>query len=269
MIKGGYILQPRKIDDSPVIHESPVTRELWFYLLRNVNYTDGCQFIRGQGFFRLSEIAEDLHWWVGYRKMKYSKSSLTKALRRLCEGNMTETMKAKRGVIVTVLNYDIYQDPTKYEGNCDGSMKVLRRITKGVTIPKERKEIKEYTSSKEEESVTSVTSPQVFVDFDGLLKYWNDKNNLDKIRKLTDQRVKAINLRVKEYGKDNLRVVIDKTAESDFLTGKNDRKWKASIDWVLKPSNFIMILEGHYDRKLNGKKRFTLENFGDERFVKH
>lgn len=260
MIKGGYILQPRKIDDSPVIHESPVTRELWFYLLRNVNYTDGGQFSRGQGFFRLSEIAEDLHWWVGYRKMKYSKSSLTKALRRLCEGNMTETMKATRGIIVTILNYAIYQDPTRYEGNAEGSMKVTRRITKGLTIPKERKEIKEY--NKKEELVSAETTPPLSIDYDGFVKYWNDKGNLPNITKLTDQRIKAINCRLKEYGKDNLRTIIDKTAQSDFLTGNNDRKWKASIDWVLKPSNFIKIMEGHYDRKINGKKRFTLENFG-------
>lgn len=263
MIKGGYILQPRKIDDSPVIHESPVTRELWFYLLRNVNYTDGGQFIRGQGFFRLSEIAEDLHWWVGYRKMKYSKSAITKALRRLCEGNMTETTKATRGIVITILNYDIYQDPTKYEGNYEGPTKDLRRIAKGHTIPKERKERKEIiSSSKEEESLSGESNPPSLIDYNAFVRYWNEKGNLDKIRKLTDQRIKAINLRVKEHGKDNFRMVVDKTSKSDFLTGTNDRKWKASIDWVMKPSNFIKVLEGQYDNKINGKKRFTLENFG-------
>ena len=46
-IKGGYILQPRVIDESDLIHEAPVVRELWLYLLRNVNHKDNGKFKRG------------------------------------------------------------------------------------------------------------------------------------------------------------------------------------------------------------------------------
>lgn len=146
-IKGGYILQPRIIDDSSIAHESPITRELWAYLLRNVSYQTTDKYVRGSGFFDLGTIAEDLHWYVGYRKMKYSKSQLTKTVRRLTERNTIETAKEIRGFIVTICNYEYYQDPKNYEGNSEGNTKKLRRNSEGLTINKNIKNIK----NKEEE----------------------------------------------------------------------------------------------------------------------
>lgn len=141
MIPKGYILQPRIYDDSEASKFSPVTRELWHYLLRNVNHKDVGKYKRGQGFFSFADIQEALSWYVGYRKMKYSKPQLTKALRRLNEGNMTETMKATRGIIITVCNYSYYQDPGNYEGNDEGSTKDQRRKREGHTKNKNDKNV--------------------------------------------------------------------------------------------------------------------------------
>jgi len=114
MIPGGYILQPRCFDKSDASHFSPVTRELWFYLLRNVNHKDNGKYQRGKGFFNFGDIQNDLSWFVGYRRETYSKPQITKSLQRLCEANMIETIKATRGLIVIVLNYSFYQDPDNY-----------------------------------------------------------------------------------------------------------------------------------------------------------
>ena len=76
MIKGGYILQPRSFDRSAAAKMPPCAREVWLYLLRNVNHKDNGQFKRGQGFFVMSEIMEALSWSVGYPKMTYSKPKL-------------------------------------------------------------------------------------------------------------------------------------------------------------------------------------------------
>jgi len=142
-IEGGYILQPRAVDKSQVSSFPPVARELWFYLLRKVNYYDGKILLRGQGFFQLSVIQDDLCWYAGYRKMVYSKPQLTKSLRRLRESNMIATTKETRGVVVTVLNYCIYQDPSRYEGNDEGNMKEIRKKRQGRTISKEEDKKKE------------------------------------------------------------------------------------------------------------------------------
>jgi len=139
MISGGYIIQPRCFDESEASKLPPVTRELWFYLLRKVNHKDNCKFKRGQGFFALEDIQKDLSWMVGFRKMTYSKPQLVKSLRRLREGNMVETTKATRGVLVTVCNYSIYQDPKNYEGNDEGTAKERRRKHEGAHLKQECK----------------------------------------------------------------------------------------------------------------------------------
>ena len=138
-IDNGYILQPRKIEKSEIMQMPPVTRELWFYLIRNVQHKDYKKLKRGQGYFRLNDIQEDLSWMVGYRKEKYSKPQLTKSLRRLREGNMIETTKATHGILVTICKYNVYQDPNNYEGNDEGNAKETRRKRKGININKNDK----------------------------------------------------------------------------------------------------------------------------------
>lgn len=139
MIPGGYILQPRCFDESEAAHLPPVTRELWFYLLRKVNHKDNGKFKRGEGFFCLGDIQKDLSWMVGYRREMYSKPQLTKSLRRLREGNMVETTKATRGLFVTICNYETYQDPSEYEGNAEGIAKEPRGKRQGNTKNKNGK----------------------------------------------------------------------------------------------------------------------------------
>lgn len=138
-IKGGYVLQPRCFDGSDAAHFPPCTREVWFFLIRNVNHAQNGKFDRGSGFFKLEDVQNSLSWSVGYRTEKYSKPQITKALRRLREENMIATTKATRGVFVTVLNYDKYQDPSLYEGNNEGNTKETRRKHEGTHLKQEEK----------------------------------------------------------------------------------------------------------------------------------
>jgi hypothetical protein len=182
MIKGGYILQPRKIDESDVSKMPPVTRELWFYLLRKVNYKDNSQYKRGQGFFNLKNIQNNLEWHVGYRVERYSKPQLTKSLRRLKIANMIETMKATRGIIITVCNYDIYQNPNNYEGNDEGIIIEGRRKRQGHTKNKNTKEEfknKELILSKVD---ISTLDPSIKKYYQIAISFWElVKSNLKEV----------------------------------------------------------------------------------------
>lgn len=119
MIKGGYVLQPRKLDKSPVMRMPPCTREVWTYILRRVNHKDNGELSRGEGFFNFEEIQEDLCWYVGYTKKKYSKSQLSKAFKKLAKAEMIETKKSTRGIIIRVNKYEYYQNPRNYEGHTE------------------------------------------------------------------------------------------------------------------------------------------------------
>lgn len=244
MIEGGFILQPRKIDYSDIMHEPPVVRELWLYLIRNVNHKDNCTLKRGQGIFTLQDIGNDLHWMVGYRKMKYSKTQLTKSLRKLRERFMIETTKTTKGIIVTITKYDFYQNPENYEGNSEGTPKKTRKKKEDFTINKNDK------NGKNERNISSPNGDMsVKIDFDKLMEFWNEKVELAKITVISDRRKKAINARVKEFGKQSIQEVIEKTSKSGFLNGKNKENWTADFDWVFSPTNFIRIKEGKFDDK--------------------
>lgn len=203
MIDGGYILQPRCFDGSDASKMPPVTREIWFYILRKVNHSDNKQFKRGQNFFSYSDIQQDLCWYSGYRKNTYSKPQITKSIRRLREGNMVETMKATRGLIITICNYDYYQNPKNYESNNEGNMKETRKKRSGRTINKNER-MKECNN-------TPLNPPKggnkeiIF----RVVDYLNRKTN-SSYKPEAKVTVKHINARIKEgFSPEDFKAVID------------------------------------------------------------
>lgn len=124
-IPGGYYLKARCIKDSAIAHAPPYVRELWDYLLREANHSEvkyaGFTVKRGQVFKSYKEIRDDLCWYVGYRKERYNENQTKKGMRYLRKELMIDTMKEPRGVLITVLNYDHFQNPKNYERTNDGT----------------------------------------------------------------------------------------------------------------------------------------------------
>jgi hypothetical protein len=124
-IPGGYYIKARKIKESWIAHQPPCVREVWDYLIREANFADnkynGHATKRGQLFRTYSEIRDALSWTVGYRKETYSEDAMKKAMKKLRSTLMIDTKKAPGGVLITVKNYDLYQDPKNYEGTNEGT----------------------------------------------------------------------------------------------------------------------------------------------------
>ena len=99
------------------------------------------------------------------------------------------------------------------------------------------------------------------IDFEKFVEFFNqeiDANNsvIPHIKAITEKRKKMIHSRIREHGKNSLAEVVRLMASSDYLNGKNDRGWAADIDWMLKPNNYIKIIEGNYqDNKNNDTDR--------------
>ncbi|OEG62181.1 MAG: hypothetical protein BHK79_02745 [Halanaerobium sp. MDAL1] len=129
-IPGGYILLSRKLIESEIFDKPPMYLKVWVYLLSRAQFKEHKRLERGQLFTNIPEIQEACSWYVGYRKETPSKSKiyriidwLRKTGERADEGStndkMIETSKATQGMVITILNYSYYQDPTNYDRNAD------------------------------------------------------------------------------------------------------------------------------------------------------
>ncbi len=115
-------------------------------------------------------------------------------------------------------------------------------------------EDKEYITEDSNESPVCATSQphDERIDYVELVKFFNEKTQgvFGNIRMpLSDKRKGMINARIKTYGKETFAKMIQMALNSDFLKGQNKNGWRASFDWLIKPTNFEKVISGNYDNK--------------------
>mgnify|MGYP000901817018 FL=1 len=72
---------------------------------------------------------------------------------------------------------------------------------------------------------------------------------MSKVQALNKTRKGYINARVGEYGLEKVISVLRMAGQSDFLNGINDKAWKADFEWIVRPENFVKVMEGKYVNK--------------------
>lgn len=80
--------------------------------------------------------------------------------------------------------------------------------------------------------------------------------NLPQVQKLTEKREKAIDKFIKEFTEEQFEQICQIANSSDFLTGQNDRKWKADFDFIMRVDKATNILEGKYSSNKGGMDDF-------------
>ena len=80
-------------------------------------------------------------------------------------------------------------------------------------------------------------------------------SKLPQIQKLTEKREKAIDNFLKEYTVEQFEKICKIANSSEFLTGKNDRGWKADFDFLIKTDKATSVLEGKYSGTIQQKKK--------------
>ncbi|GEN74107.1 hypothetical protein [Chryseobacterium lathyri] len=91
-------------------------------------------------------------------------------------------------------------------------------------------------------------------------------NRLPKVQIINQQRKKSINARINDYGIEKVKEVIEIAGKSNFLSGENKAAWSADFDWIMKPTNFVKVLEGNYNNKEqnNGNNQSTNNGFSNQ-----
>jgi hypothetical protein len=64
---------------------------------------------------------------------------------------------------------------------------------------------------------------------------------------LTEADTAAISITLGRYDIEQFKAVFEKAEASSYLKGDNQRKWRASFDWLIKITNFEKTLNGKYD----------------------
>lgn len=73
--------------------------------------------------------------------------------------------------------------------------------------------------------------------------------------KLSESRKKAIRARISSgYTVEDFKTLFQKTKDSSFLAGRNNRNWIASFDWLIKDGNMAKVLDGNYDDRSQEQK---------------
>ena len=99
-------------------------------------------------------------------------------------------------------------------------------------------------------------SKDIFIN--KVVSEWNSIG-VSPIKLIRGTRQKMLNARIKEYTEEGVLQAINNIKHSDFLKGQNKNSWVITIDWFLKPNNFIKVYEDNY----NSKKK-TNDPFGNE-----
>ena len=113
----------------------------------------------------------------------------------------------------------------------------------------------EIEKEKEIEKDNNI-SKDIFIN--KVVSEWNSIG-VSPIKLIRGTRQKMLNARIKEYSEEGVLQAINNIKHSDFLKGQNKNSWVITIDWFLKPNNFIKVYEDNYNSKKN-----TNDPFGNE-----
>lgn len=198
MIKGGYYIKARKIQNSAISKSPPHVREIWDWILKEANHKDNSVCKRGQCIRTYNDIREGLAWYIGWRKMMYSKWQCEIAMKWLKKATMLTTQKTTRGILITVLKYDLYQDPKNYESHTVSHKKATRKPQTTDTINK---------NEKNDKNINNI-----------YLVYKEKINSGSLLTRKAKDKLKA---RLKTFKEDQLLKAIDNFSQADWWMENN------------------------------------------------
>ncbi|MGV3465550.1 MAG: hypothetical protein ACO1OT_09690 [Heyndrickxia sp.] len=275
LIPGGYILISRKLIESEIWDKPPLYIKVWIYLLTKAQHKHYKGLKRGQLYISIPEIIEGCSWRKGYRKEKPTKDQvfqiidwLRKPHGEVNEGDsgatMITTTRATQGMVITIDNYDFYQDSKNYESNNESNNGKVTRAT----IPKRqpdniKQECKNDKNEQEEKIIAEIKDlrQQYSSDIQSLIdRYWN---MIKKTRKSGQIKYSVILKTMKQWIKYPSGVIeysLHKHITS-YDDGDHDEKYTLGIMRNTTPEQASDLL----DKKVNSRNQPNLKLIRTER----
>ena len=139
-IDGGAFSWARQTIESEIFYKKPDKWfKIWFYLVSKAKWKDGKQFKRGQCFMKYEWITE---------ATGANRNQIDHCIRWLKSATQIATAKATRGFILTICNYNTYQNLENYKSDTKSDSKsdlkaTQKRHRSDTILKKGKKENKE------------------------------------------------------------------------------------------------------------------------------
>jgi hypothetical protein len=211
-ISGGFILISRKwFDCYEITNGPPLRSKLWIWMLLKANFKDHGKLKRGQLFTTIEEIRNAMSYRKGYCVTKPTIDEIRSAYEAFTKATMITTTKTTRGMIITILNYNKYQNPENYEAHTEPHNE---NFTKPTVTP----HYKERKRNKENKTRGGHSLPVDFKMTDDL-KAWAEEKGYNRQLNLERETEKFLN-----YWQSN---------------GKCKKDWSATWrNWIIKAVEF-------------------------------
>jgi hypothetical protein len=228
----------------PALDHGPYDRRsAWLWLITNAALKDhkanhkgaAVDIRRGQVFAGRDYLAKVWRW---------SPQNVRTFLRFLASENMVEVNQSNGHYanVLTICNYEKYQTPEK-----------VRNQSANQSLTRAQPEPNQTTTRDTKDTIREDTPlPPKGASPGDALKAFHAYNEtalrcgLQQAAKLTPDRQRKIIARLKDYGLDGWTQALANIERSSFLTGKNDRGWRASLDFLVQAESFGKVHDGGY-----------------------
>ena len=115
-IQGGYILLARKVLDSELMDKPPHFLKLWLWLLSKAFWKDGYELKRGQLLTSIGEMQDVGRYKKGNQMVgRLTQDQVRAAYGYFSKANMISIANPTKKILITITNFDSYQNPSNYE----------------------------------------------------------------------------------------------------------------------------------------------------------
>ena len=227
------------------------TTRVFIWLLLNAQWEDyryrGYKVPRGSLVIGRKRMSKDL---------RMSEQSIRTALEHLKSTNEITIQSTNKFSLVTIVNWDKYQGKDD-EINQQTNQQINQQSTNNQPTTNHIIRNKEYKNIRREEYSVA--------DCEALQNLFNDVcYNFSACRNLTKTRLEKVRILLSEFALDDIKKVFEKANGSDYLTGKNDRGWRAGFDWIIDVDNFVKIQDGNFDNRQGKKSRYDFDEIDRE-----
>lgn len=256
MTKQGWVHLHREIQEHWLWTDKPFSKgQAWIDLILLANHKTN-KFLLGselvevkEGSFITSELKLMERWGWGKEKTR-------KFLNLLQSDGMIIKKSDRKKTTINIVNYSKYRTlqttaQTTNRPRADHEQTASR--PQADTNKNDKNDKNDKNVEKERDRAGEL---QEIVDlFNSLCP------SLPQLKVLSDSIKNDLAASIANYELDKFKLLFKKAEASSFLTGSNERKWKASFDWLIKADNIAKVLNGNFDDEPNYIKSYSLELF--------